>query len=72
MSLVRLYHYFFFSLYYLQHLTFLLQSEVCLTYSKADPFFLNYEKKNQKNEISLPPPFPSISDIIDISLLFSV
>lgn len=40
---------FFFLLYYLQHLTFLLQSEVCLTYSKADPFLLNYEKKNQKN-----------------------
>lgn len=40
---------FFFSLYYLQHLTFLIQTEVCLTYTKAEPLFLQVmEKKSGK------------------------
>lgn len=35
-------------------------------------FYKLWKKKSQKNEISLPPLFPSISDIIDIYLLFVV
>lgn len=43
----------FFSLYYLQHLAFLFQSEICLTYSQAEPLFLQVFLKRVRKMKSL-------------------